>query len=179
MSLAQVTTRQYPLHKWASRSQACPFRDHPPETPGDSQHSFSQCSSASYAPYPHRVEPPSKQSALGNEFLGPFCRCAHGVTGRGRVSENGAGGQASGETIGFGGAFLGTDRATVGSAPPLTTSGCSLLSPLIWIGGSTLDIPVFSPVMATWRISANSGGVPWEGPPTSSIAPTTLSHRQV
>uniref|UniRef100_A0AAA9SIT9 RBPJ-interacting and tubulin-associated protein 1 n=1 Tax=Bos taurus TaxID=9913 RepID=A0AAA9SIT9_BOVIN len=106
-------------------------------------------------------------------------RCAHGVTGRGRVSENGAGGQASGETTGFGGAFLGTDRATVGSAPPLTTSGCSLLSPLIQIGGSTLDIPVFSPVMATWHISANSGGVPWEGPPTSSIAPTTLSHRQV
>ena len=98
MSLAQVTTRQYPLHKWASRSQACPFRGHPPETPGDSQRSFSQCSSASYAPHPHRAEPPRKQSALGSEFLGPFCTFAHGVTTRGRISEDGAGRRALGET---------------------------------------------------------------------------------
>lgn len=113
---------------------------------------------------PDKVGLPRKQSPLGNEFLGPFCRCAHGVTGRGRVSENGAGGQASGETTGFGGAFLGTDRATVGSAP----------SDHLWL------LPAF-PTDTDWRVNPRHTcvqschghmayqcqlrGVPWEGPP--------------
>ncbi|KAB0401853.1 hypothetical protein E2I00_010834, partial [Balaenoptera physalus] len=38
---------------------------------------------------PDEAGPPRNQSHLGNEFLGPFCRFAHGVTAKGRVSEDG------------------------------------------------------------------------------------------
>ncbi|XP_011953265.3 RBPJ-interacting and tubulin-associated protein 1 isoform X2 [Ovis aries] len=87
-------------------------------------------------------------------------------------------GRPLGRPQGIGGALLGTDRAMVGSAPPLTTSGCSLLSPLIRTGGSTLTY--LCPVLSRPHgVSVPTQGVSPRRAPTSSITPTTLSHRQV
>lgn len=138
MSLAQVTTRAHCTNR-ASRSQARPFRGHLPETPGDSQHSFSQRFSASYAPYPHKAEPPRKQSPLGNEFLGPFCRFAHGVF------------------------------HNQGAVPPLTISGCSPLFTLTRTGGSSSNPYCQSCHSHMVYQCQPRGGVPQECPPTSSI----------
>ena len=73
-----------------------------------------------------------------------------------------------GRSLGIYGALLKTESKG-GQCPPLTISSCSPLFTLIRIGGSTLHIPIASPVIATWCISANPEGVPQEGPPTSSI----------
>lgn len=69
LSLAQVATRQHPLHRRASGSQARPFRRHLLETPDDSQRSFSQCFSVSYAPHPPRRSHPESKAPLEVSFL--------------------------------------------------------------------------------------------------------------
>lgn len=119
-------------------------------------------------PTPTRRSHPESKAPLGNEFLGPFCTFAHGVTTRSRISEDGAVGGPWGRPPGIYGALLRTESEG-GQCPPLTISGCSPLFTLTRTGGSSLHILIARPVIGTWCISANPEGVPQEGPPTSSI----------
>ena len=89
-------------------------------------------------PTPTRRSHPESKAPLGNEFLGPFCRFAHGVTTRGAVPPS--------------------DHLWL--LPTFHTDKDWRIIP---------PIPIASPVIATWCISANPEGVPQECPPTSSI----------
>lgn len=73
-------------------------------------------------------------------------------------------GRPLGRPQGIGGALLGTDRAMVGRAPPSDHLWLLPAFPADTDWRVNPDIPVSSPVTATWRISANPGGVPQEGP---------------
>lgn len=73
-----------PTAQMSLKIPGMPLQGSPSRDPGDSQHSFSQHFSASYAPLPPQGGATQKAKPLGNEFLGPFCTFAHGVTTRGQ-----------------------------------------------------------------------------------------------